>query len=206
MFPLRSTVATRRRWVTVPLILVNSVLLVWELSLPPDALVAAVEQWGFTPSVLSPVTPLTSQFLHGGLMHVLGNMLFLWVFGPPIEANLGSARFLLFYLGGGLAAAGVQWAADPSSAVPMIGASGAVSAVLGAYFAMHPRTGVETLVGFLIFWRKVTWPALLFLGLWFLQNLAAGVFGWLNPTDGGVAWWAHVGGFVMGAVVGLTRR
>lgn len=205
MLPLRSTVVARRHWVTAPLIVVNVVLFVWEFSLSPEALQAVVSTWGFTPSALEPTTPLTSQFLHGGVMHLLGNMLFLWVFGPPIEKALGSLRYLVFYLAGGLAAAGVQWAADPASAIPMIGASGAVSAVLGAYFALFPRTGVEVLVGFLIFWRKVKWPALIFLGLWFVQNLLSGVIGWITPNEG-VAWWAHVGGFVMGLLVGLTRR
>lgn len=205
MLPLRSTVGARRHWVTVPLIVVNVVLFVWEFSLSSEALHAAVSTWGFTPSDMEPITPLTSQFLHGGVMHLLGNMLFLWVFGPPIEKALGSLRYLAFYLAGGLAAAGVQWAADPTSVVPMIGASGAVSAVLGAYFALFPRTGVEVLVGFLIFWRKVKWPALIFLGLWFVQNLLSGVIGWITPNEG-VAWWAHVGGFVMGLLVGLTRR
>ena len=205
MLPLRSTVVARRHWVTAPLIVVNVVLFVWEFSLSPEALQAVVSTWGFTPSALELTTPLTSQFLHGGVMHLLGNMLFLWVFGPPIEKDLGSLRFLVFYLAGGLAAAGVQWAADPASAIPMIGASGAVSAVLGAYFALFPRTGVEVLVGFLIFWRKVKWPALIFLGLWFIQNLLSGVIGWITPNEG-VAWWAHVGGFVMGLLVGLTRR
>ena len=205
MLPLRSTVVARRHWVTAPLIVVNVVLFVWEFSLSPEALQAVVSTWGFTPSALELTTPLTSQFLHGGVMHLLGNMLFLWVFGPPIEKDLGSLRFLVFYLAGGLAAAGVQWAADPASAIPMIGASGAVSAVLGAYFALFPRTRVEVLVGFLIFWRKVKWPALIFLGLWFVQNLLSGVIGWITPNEG-VAWWAHVGGFVMGLLVGLTRR
>lgn len=206
MLPLRSTVSARRHWITVTLILVNIVVFVWELSQSEEALGAAIGLLGFVPAQPTLWGPLSSQFLHGGVAHVAGNMLFLWIFGPPVEARLGSLRFLLLALGGGLAAAGVQWASDPASTVPMIGASGAVSAVLGAYFLLFARTGVEVLVGFFIFWRKVTWPALLFLGLWFLQNLLAGMLGWVMPTEGGVAWWAHVGGFVVGALVGLAKR
>ena len=190
----------------MPLILVNTVVFVWELSLGDEALRTAIDTLGFIPALPSLWSPFSSQFLHGGLAHVAGNMLFLWVFGPPVEARFGSLRFLLLALGGGLGAAGVQWATDPSSAAPMIGASGAVSAVLGAYFLLFARTGVEVLLGFLVFWRRVTWPAVVFLGLWFLQNLLAGVMGWLSPTVGGVAWWAHVGGFVVGGLVGLALR
>lgn len=143
-------------------------------------------------------TLFSSMFMHGGLMHLGGNMLYLWIFGDNIEAAMGRARFLAFYLVCGLAAALAQMGIDPTSSTPLIGASGAISGVLAAYLFMFPRSGVLTLVWFVFLVRLVVLPASVILGVWFLIQL----FSALGATDGGgVAFMAHVGGFVAGAVL-----
>lgn len=141
-----------------------------------------------------------AMFLHGGWLHIGGNMLFLWVFGNNVEDRLGRFAFIAFYLLGGLAAAGLQLAFDPSSAVPNLGASGAIAAVLGAYFVMFPRARVYTLVIF-FFITAVELPAVVVLGAWFVLQLFSGVGGLGTQVNGGVAYWAHVGGFAFGMVV-----
>ena len=141
-------------------------------------------------------TVLTSMFLHGGWLHLLGNMWFLWLFGNNVEDVMGHARFLAFYLICGFAAAAAQILIDPTSAVPMVGASGAISGVMGAYVVLYPRVRVHTIVWFILLF-KWTVPAWLMLGYWFLlQLIGAG----LNPV-GGVAVWAHIGGFVAGSLL-----
>jgi len=142
-------------------------------------------------------TLITSMFLHGGWMHLLGNMWFLWVFGNNVEDSMGHGRFLSFYLLCGLAAAAAQVFVDPSSAVPMVGASGAISGVLGAYVILYPRVRVHVLV-FVVFIFRTSIPAWAMLGYWFfLQLLGAG----MEHGVGGVAVWAHIGGFLAGAVL-----
>jgi membrane associated rhomboid family serine protease len=138
-----------------------------------------------------------AMFLHGGWLHIAGNMLFLWVFGNNVEDRLGRLPFIVFYLLGGVAAAALQIAFDPSSAVPNLGASGAVAAVLGAYLVMFPRARVVTLVIF-FFITAVEVPAVVVLGAWFVLQLFSGVGGLGAEVNGGVAYWAHVGGFVFG--------
>ncbi len=142
------------------------------------------------------ITPLTSMFMHGGLIHLGGNMLFLWVFGNNIEDAMGRVRFVLFYLLGGVAALALQVAVDPGSDVPTIGASGAVAAVLGGYILLYPRARVWTFVWIVV----IPIPALVVLGFWFLQQLFFGYAGFADPTggDAGVAYFAHIGGFVFG--------
>lgn len=147
------------------------------------------------------VTPLTAMFMHGGLLHLGGNMLFLWVFGNNIEDAMGRVRFLAFYLVGGVAALALQVAVDPGSRVPTIGASGAVAAVLGGYLLLYPRARVWTWIWIVV----LPIPAVIVLGLWFLQQVAFGYFGLTDPTagtgeSGGVAYFAHIGGFVFGLV------
>ncbi len=135
------------------------------------------------------------MFLHGGILHILGNMLFLWVFGDNVEEAMGYLRYLLFYLTCGFVAALAHILLNPSSAIPMIGASGAISGVLGAYIVLHPRARVHTLIFLFFFIRVVQIPAAFFLGFWFLfQVLGVG-------SGGGVAWLAHVGGFLAGIVL-----
>ena len=146
------------------------------------------------------VTLFTSMFMHGGLLHILGNMLFLWIFGNNIEDSMGRLRFVAFYLAGGLIALGTQTAIDPSSPVPTIGASGAVAAVLGGYAVLYPRARVITAVFIVIIFTFVELPALLVLGLWFLLQLLYGTAELAQPVGqgGGVAYFAHVGGFLFG--------
>ena len=139
----------------------------------------------------------SSMFMHGGWMHIIGNMWFLWVFGDNVEDVMGPVRFLVFYLLSGLAAAGAQILSDPSSTVPMVGASGAIGGVMGAYARLYPRAKVNTLLFLGIWITRIEVPALLMLGYWFLLQVLGGL-PVLGGTEGGVAFWAHIGGFVGG--------
>lgn len=143
-------------------------------------------------------TPLSSMFLHGGWFHLIGNMWFLWVFGNNVEDSMGRGRFLVFYLLCGLAAAGAQTFINPSSITPMVGASGAIGGIMGAYVVLYPRVRVHMLVFLLIFITRIVVPAYLMLGYWFLLQLVSGS---AAQGEGGVAFWAHVGGFVAGAAL-----
>jgi membrane associated rhomboid family serine protease len=145
---------------------------------------------------------LVSMFLHGGFLHLAGNMLFLWVFGNNVEDRLGRLRYLLFYLVGGLVAAALQFAVGPNSVLPSLGASGAIAAVLGAYLVMFPGARVKTLV----FVFPVDLSAGFLLGWWFLLQLLHGVGGLGTQVNGGVAYWAHIGGFLFGLAVALSLR
>jgi membrane associated rhomboid family serine protease len=146
------------------------------------------------------ITILTSMFLHGSLLHLGGNMLFLWVFGNNIEDAMARPIFVAFYLLGGLAALGLQVAMDPDSTIPTVGASGAIAAVLGAYARLYPRARVVTVVFIIIFFTIVTLPALLVLGLWFLLQLLPAFSEPVGNTGGGIAYFAHIGGFVFGLI------
>lgn len=204
------------------LITVNAAVFVYQLSLGSGpVLTGFFYQFGLVPralfsfgywqeaGILLGLAPLfTSMFLHGGWMHFLGNMLYLWVFGDNVEDWLGSLRFLLFYLVCGLLAALLQIAVHPGSPIPMIGASGAISGVLAAYLVLFPRARVLTFVPILFFFYLVRLPAMIFLGLWFLLQFFNGAVS-LTAGDlsmGGTAWWAHIGGFVAGLVLILKRR
>jgi len=158
------------------------------------------------PTIPIPVwlTLLTSMFLHGGILHVLGNMLYLWIFGDNVEDAMGPARFLLFYVSCGVVAALAQMAIDPSSSVPMVGASGAIAGVLGAYLMLYPRARVVTLVPLFFFLRLIAVPAVLLLGFWFLWQIIAGV-GAIG-SSGGVAFFAHIGGFLAGLLLVFPLR
>jgi membrane associated rhomboid family serine protease len=150
------------------------------------------------------LTPITSMFLHGGWGHILGNALFLWVFGNNIEDSMGRGRFLVFYLVCGLAAAAAHVLVDPASPVPTVGASGAISGVLGAYLVLYPRVRVKTLIPIIVFFTIVRLPAWAILVLWFAYQVLAGLPQLLAVTpevSGGVAVWAHVGGFVAGVLL-----
>ncbi|PYO54706.1 MAG: rhomboid family intramembrane serine protease [Candidatus Rokuibacteriota bacterium] len=215
MFPLKDDLPTRSTpAVTVGLIALNVLVFVYQVSLevgsPGEGARAAQEfvmEFGLVPCRLtgacpavgdgpSPVfTIFSSMFLHGSFFHIAGNMLYLWIFGNNVEDTLGHGRFILFYLASGVAAAATQTMAGPGSSVPMIGASGAVSGVLGAYFLLFPHANVLTLVIFGFFWRIVSIPALVVLGFWMLVQIL-----------GGVAWFAHIGGFVAGMGLLLLLR
>jgi membrane associated rhomboid family serine protease len=201
--------------VTVALIVANALGFFYELSLGPriegflmSAAFVPARLWeggslsaAALPEALS--SGLVSMFLHGGWGHILGNMLFLWVFGDNVEDRLGHVRYLIFYLLAGYVATFAHAAFSPQSTVPAIGASGAISGVLGAYLFLHPRARIVTMVWILFFIRFVQIPAIVFLPIWFLLQLFSGVSS-LNVTEGaagGVAWWAHIGGFVAGPVL-----
>lgn len=209
MIPIRDRLPSRTvPFVSYTLIGANILAFIWELALIESGYSAVVHDWGFTPSLFladplsQSITIVTSMFLHGGWMHLLGNMLFLWVFGDNVEDALGHVRFVLFYLLGGVVAAMAQLAVEPSSAVPMVGASGAISAVLGAYLSLYPRARVLVLVPIVVFMMFFEFPAWLVIIEWFVLQLLTGL-GSIGQRAGtsGVATFAHLGGFVAGLVL-----
>jgi membrane associated rhomboid family serine protease len=145
-------------------------------------------------------TPLTSMFLHGGWFHLIGNLWFLWLFGNNVEDSMGRARYLVFYLLSGVAAAATQTFVNPSSAIPMVGASGAISGVMGAYVVLYPRVRVHMLIFLGFFITRIVVPAYLMLGYWFLLQVFGGL-PTIGDEKGGVAFWAHAGGFIAGALL-----
>lgn len=222
MIPIRDTIpAQRTAWVVRLLVMANVGVFIIEL-LQRNLLEAFVYRFGVIPAAwasasLSHVwewpglltTLVSSQFLHGSLLHLGFNMLYLWIFGDNVEDRLGHGRFLLLYLGSGAVAGVVQLLMQPSSSVPMIGASGAIAGVLGAYFLLFPFARIVTLIPLLLFWEFIELPAFVFLGFWFLLQWLQGLVTIGQVADmGGVAWWAHVGGFMSGLVlvVGLRLR
>lgn len=151
------------------------------------------------PSPVPPIlTAFTCIFLHGSLMHLLGNLWFLYIFGDNVEDRLGHFGYLLFYFGCGIAASAAHYSTDPGSTVPTIGASGAIAGVMGAYLLLYPHANVVTLVPFLYFVQTMIIPAPIFLGLWFVLQLLQGTFAIGATEAAGVAWWAHIGGFAAG--------
>jgi membrane associated rhomboid family serine protease len=200
--------------VNIALIAANILMFLWELSLG-TRIEGALASIAFVPSeffggatVKESVDIATSMFLHGGWLHLIGNMLYLWIFGDNIEDRMGHGRYLIFYLLCGYAAALAHAVFNPSSSLPAIGASGAVAGVLGAYLVLFPHARVMTLIplGFFITMREL--PALLVLGLWFVMQLFTGVasIGVATAQTGGVAWFAHIGGFVAGLVLVFVFR
>jgi membrane associated rhomboid family serine protease len=207
MIPLRDTIPSSRvPLVNYALIAVNTVVFFHEMSLGPRA-EEFLYTYGLVPRDFEFSDLLTSMFLHGGLGHLLGNMLFLYIFGDNVEDRLGHLRFLIFYLLCGMAAGTAQALVVPSSPVPMVGASGAIAGVSGAYFLFFPRARVVTLVPVFIFLQLMEVPAVLFLLLWFVWQLASGVATLGQAAGaGGVAFWAHIGGFVAGMALGPVLR
>ncbi len=216
MIPLRDVnPRVRVPIVNIALIVANVLMFLWELSLGPRlegtlASVAFVPREFFAPGGVAGegVDILTSMFLHGGWLHLIGNMLYLWIFGDNVEDRMGHGRYLIFYLVCGYAAALAHAVFNPASSLPAIGASGAVAGVLGAYLVLFPRARVMTLIplGFYIAMREL--PALFVLGLWFVMQLFTGVasIGVTTAETGGVAWFAHIGGFVAGLVLVFVFR
>ncbi len=148
------------------------------------------------------LTMISSMFMHGGWMHLIGNMVFLWVFGDNIESAIGSVKFLAFYILGGIVASATHILTNSASVVPSLGASGAIAAVLGAYLVMFPQSRIKMLI--LIFFRTFRIPAFVFLGFWIIQNLFSGIGSLgVTGTGSGVAWWSHIGGFVFGVIAGF---
>jgi len=211
VIPLRDVIPSRTAPViTVTIIILNALAWLFEISMPSErALNAFLYVYGVVPAAFSPPTLITSMFLHGGWMHIIGNMWYLWIFGDNVEDRLGHARFLVFYLLCGCVAGIGQVAFDPTSTLPTIGASGAIAGVMGAYFVLYPRSRVLTLVP-LFFWFEIfELPAVVLLGFWFLfQLFNAGAIAVTSAShgSGGVAFMAHVAGFVAGALGVLMFR
>ena len=219
MLPIKDDIPTRRTpIVTIALIAINVIVYfafeqgLWSLGdtgnervLEYGAIPAEITDPGFEvgPSDQAPfwLTLFTSMFMHGGLLHLGGNMLFLWIFGNNIEDSMGRLTFVLFYLLGGLAALGLHVLSDSESVIPTVGASGAIAAVLGAYARLYPRARVVTLVFIVIIFTVITLPALLVLGVWLLLQLLPAFSDPVTGAGGGVAYFAHIGGFVFGAIV-----
>ncbi len=150
------------------------------------------------------ITLLSSMFMHGGWMHLIGNMVFLWVFGDNIESTIGSVKFAIFYILGGLAASAGHIGFNLGSVIPSLGASGAIAAVMGAYLVMFPKSRIKMLI--LVFFRTFKIPAFVFLGFWILQQLYSGVGTIMSSNATGVAWWAHIGGFAFGVLAGFLFK
>lgn len=231
MFPLRDDNPTELvPFVTFLIILVNvAVWLFVQGAGSPGAFLGSLCQYGAIPGEITGALPpgvevalgpgascrtgglrtgslLTSMFMHGSWMHLLGNMWFLWVFGNNIEDSMGHVRFAVFYLATGLLAAGAHIATDPSGAVPMVGASGAISGIMGAYMVLYPRVRVHTLIFLIVYIRVLPLPAWVLLAYWFFIQLVEGSVA-LGAAGGGVAFWAHVGGFLAGvALVKLFEK
>ncbi len=213
-FPLKDDNPTfHTPYLTIGLIAINILVFLYEVA-APVGMQTIIAQYGLIPSALlggthpypqvNPAGPIatlfTSMFLHGGWMHLIGNMLFLWIFGNNIEDALGSVRFIIFYLACGLGAAFLQIIVSPDSTIPMVGASGAISGVLGAYIILYPRVKIFTLVFLGIFITTARITAAWFLGIWIGYQ---GIFALLESgnTGGGTAWFAHIGGFIAGATL-----
>lgn len=219
MFPLRDRNPSGSfPTVTLALIVANSLIFLYEVQLGP-----AVRQFIFrfalvpaevtgsltygTASFSTTVAPFfTSMFLHGGWLHLIGNMWFLWIFGDNVEDTLGSFRYVLFYLACGLGAAAAHLMLQPASSAPTLGASGAIAGVLGAYAVLYPRARIVTLVPIFFFLQIIELPALVVLGMWFVLQLFSGSFALASAVSGGTAWWAHIGGFAAGVLLILVLK
>jgi membrane associated rhomboid family serine protease len=208
-------------FITYILIAANIAIFLFEITLSPPQLDSFFHLFAVVPKELTasfngitvgqpvpePLTLITSQFLHGSFLHVGFNMLFLWIFGNNIEEELGHFKFIVFYLICGALAALAQWFFSTDSAIPSLGASGAIAGVMGAYILKFPKVRILTLIPFGIFWYTVRIPAFFFLGFWFVQQAFNGISMLQVPVNvgmegGGVAYWAHAGGFVFGALLG----
>lgn len=215
MIPLRDTIPSERfPVVTISLIGANVLVFVLQLSLRNTQLQQFFAAWGVVPVRFTHPrlhanywTLLSSMFLHGGWMHIIGNMWTLWIFGDNVEDRLGRGWFLAFYVLSGVAAGALHILTNPLSRVPTVGASGAIAGVMGAYILLFPHATVLALVPVFVFMQIIELPAILFLGIWFLSNLLSGL-GSLSAQShaGGVAWWAHIGGFLVGVLWGWWLR
>lgn len=211
MFPIKDTIRARIfPVVNWALIIINVLVFLFEISLSQGRLDALIDQFGLVPAHIQPLNPLTwypyltHMFLHGGWVHLISNVWMLLIFGDNIEERMGSGRFLIFYLLGGIAAGMVQNVLGGNPNLPAVGASGAIAAVMGAYILFFPTARVNTLVLLIFVPLFVQIPALIFLGLWFVSQLFSGLaaIGAETTASGGVAFWAHIGGFVFGVVAG----
>jgi membrane associated rhomboid family serine protease len=215
VIPLKDMTARRSiPFVTLLLIAANVAVFYHQLLLSPAAGDAFIMTWGLVPSKISlalagrhytiaqALVPLfTCMFLHGGFLHLLGNMWFLWIFGANVEDRFGSFVYLLFYLTCGIGSSISELLFSWGSHIPSLGASGAISGVLGAYIVFFPGSRILTLVPLFIIWFTARIPAIIFIGLWFIAQFLSGLSSLGATSSGGVAWWAHVGGFVIGLIL-----
>jgi membrane associated rhomboid family serine protease len=212
MFPISDVIPSRTTpFVTIGLIALNALAFLYELRLDDAGLDHLARTAGVVPVAFSAADVVTSMFLHGGWLHFLGNMLYLWIFGDNVEDRFGHVRFLLFYLACGTTAALAHVLIDPASTVPMIGASGAIAGVMGAYFVLYPHSRIVTLVPIFFFIQIIEIPAIFFLGIWFVMQLLSGVGSIATAAGepaGGIAFWAHAAGFLAGlsGVLVFRRR
>lgn len=205
MFPLYDTARSHKfPIINLTLIAANALAFLYQLQMGPDALEGFIFTWGLIPARLmaDPAntwnTIYSSMFLHGGWFHILNNMWVLFIFGDNVEARMGSLKYLVFYLLGGTAAGLLQTYVLPSSQVPMIGASGAVAGVLGAYLVLFPRSRVASLVPIFFIFTVIEIPAFIYLIFWFVSQLYSGWLSFQGVGGSGIAWWAHIGGFLFG--------
>ena len=208
MIPLSDSIKSKHFPIATILILALNIYIFY-LQLTAGSIEQFIYTWGFIPARLAPDSPdswltvTTSMFLHGGFLHIISNMLFLWVFADNVEDALGSFKFLVFYLFSGIAATLTQYAFDPGSTIPMIGASGAVAGVLAAYWKLYPRSKIHTLIPIGFFITSADFPASIMIGLWFVIQLFSGyeAFNVENTSTGGIAFFAHIGGFLAGLIL-----
>jgi rhomboid family protein len=208
MFPFRDHNPSRRRpYVTWALIAINIVVFAFNYPLMGNnaALASFWDKWAMVPAEITYgveyYTAFTSLFLHAGIMHIAGNMLFLWVFGDNVEDAMGHIPFLAFYLASGLGADAFYILSDPYSGIPIVGASGAIAGVLGAYMLLYPKAKVDVIVIFIIFFKIFKFPAWIVLGVWMAIQTFSGFA--YSADQGGVAYWAHIGGFIVGMVLAV---
>ncbi|MGH9350062.1 MAG: rhomboid family intramembrane serine protease [Vicinamibacterales bacterium] len=210
MIPLRDVIPSRTTpFVTIGFIVINALVFFYQLSLGPFV-EEFIFYYGLVPAGFAWVNVFTSMFLHGSFLHFAGNMLYLWIFGDNVEDRMGHGRFIVFYLVCGAAAALAQTFTNPMSVVPMVGASGAIAGVMGAYFVLYPNSRILTLVPIFFFIQLIEVPAIFFLGVWFVMQFLSGVGSIATASGepvGGIAFWAHVAGFAAGiGTVGLFKR
>jgi membrane associated rhomboid family serine protease len=201
MIPLRDVIPSRSTpYITVTLNVINAVAWLYELTIPGDLLPVYLQLYGVVPADFSAPTLVSSMFLHGSWSHFIGNMWYLWIFGDNVEDRVGHGRFIAFYLLCGVVAALGHVAMDPASTLPTIGASGAIAGVMGGYFVLYPQSRVLTLIPLVFYVEIIELPAVLLLGFWFVMQLFnAGVIAvTANSSSGGIAFVAHVAGFVAG--------
>lgn len=215
MIPLKDDVPSRRYPIVNTILLISNILVfLWEISLPQRVLENIIFKYGVIPYrffniALLPhgiLTLFTSMFLHGGWSHVIGNMLYLYIFGDNVEDAMGHFRYLIFYLLSGILAGMTQVFFSSNPYIPAIGASGAIAGVLGAYIRYFPLARVLTITFFIFFIDFIYIPAFLYIGLWFLLQVSSGLFSLLIDISGGIAWWAHIGGFVFGFILAKYFR
>lgn len=199
MFPVQDIVR-RRTFPFVNLLLIAANVIIFVISLTNFNEV--VDTYGFTPARWSAITVFTSMFLHGGIDHIFGNMWYLWIFGDNVEDRFGHVKYLIIYLVFGVVAVAMQYMTDTTSIVPMIGASGAISGVMGAYLVFFPKAKVNVVAGFFL----TTVPAIIMIGFWFVLQLFLGVQSFTGGVGSGVAYWAHIGGFIAGMILALPFK